>query len=93
MLTSSFTADASGDPDPIQVPDGAEGCREAEIIPPVGHAWTLALPLLTSTPVPYVTDATAKITRHPGRPPFNRGDIVGYAALDTGSGTFYVRWS
>lgn len=86
--TFTFIANATGSPDEIQLPqDFPSGKKRILIRPPAGHAWTY-YGFNRSTGYPLDTDREFEVLRQTGEAPFSALDIIGAAALDTGSGTF-----
>ena len=88
-LVFTFTADASGSRDAVTIPEAATyaGFRRLKIRPPQGHAWSYAsVPTSGATGVAMSMDEEYQIERGSGE--FMGGEVVLYAALDTGSGTF-----
>lgn len=88
IQTFQFTVDSSGSADPITLPGYIpDGCHEVIITPPAGHAWTL-FGAPSSTGIPKAVDEPYTFRRNSARGSFRAGEILGYAALDTGTGTF-----
>jgi hypothetical protein len=87
-MTFTFTADASGTADAIVLPQSfPHGCKSIWVRPPAGHAWTV-YKVLGATGYPLDPDQAFEFHRAGAQAPFTAGETIGYAALDTGSGTF-----
>lgn len=88
VIVFTFTGSAIGSPNPVTIPQTAQGQRELEIIPPVGHAWTL-YDASGKTGAALSMDRTKTLYRTaPSQPAFTAGESVAAVALDSGSGTF-----
>lgn len=93
MTISTFTGSAVGTPNPVTVPADYKGEKQAEIVPPLGHAWMSFDPSGKNS-VSRATDQTLIIKRgNLGQAGFAAGEIIASVNLDTGSGTFTVLWT
>lgn len=78
-----FTGDSSGSADEIRLPhDFPSGLRRIVLRPPVGHAWTFYGPGAAKS-LPLSMDETLTL----GPAAYSANDVIGYWALDSGSGT------
>jgi hypothetical protein len=88
-MNFTFTADASGSADAITLPQSFPmACRRILVRPPAGHAWTVHI-YVGGTGYPLDVDREFAFERSSEESPFKPGETIGYAVLDTGSGTFY----
>ena len=88
MTIFTVTISSAGSPNPIKIPDNAKGERTLRMYPPAGHGWTqYDAEGANSLPAWNLNQPSDAITRGPNQCPFQKGETVASANLDSGSGS------